>query len=363
MSERSIPSLLLLLAAGPALASSRAADPTTERDAGVAIAPHAQIQAGIATVGEDTLVEAGDAATADGVRIRRARLGLTADANDRVRAEITADLLGDAARGGSGGPLLDAHITMMVRPWFGVDVGLGKVPFSASALTSSARLALPDRPFAVERIAPDRRAGATLMFDKFVRLAAGVYNVTADPGRGNEANGQMSAGRLEWGMGGTMGREETGFDLGPRATARFAIGVGVFHAREADVTRNGHTADVAFRWRRFSLRAGALAERAETSAQPELPPTLPANAESRGVYAQAAAQLWPNWLEWVVRAEIDDDRVGVDDAGDAMVLTAGLNLYPANDLLRGQLAFTHREETEAPELSNDSLLYQVQVSF
>jgi hypothetical protein len=81
-----------------------------------------------------------------------------------------------------------------------------------------------------------------------------------------------------------------------------------------------------------------------------------------GAYAEASYRIAPRVvrsIEPVVRVEWLDDNTGVDDAGDAWLLSAGANLR-LNANLRLQLYYLGRFERESVERGNDSVIFAVQ---
>lgn len=103
--------------------------------------------------------------------------------------------------------LLDARLTVPVRPALRVSAGQFKAPFSAEALTSPAELQFATRAQGPAALAPLRQVGAQLsgeVLDRRFRYRAGVFN---GEGRtaGNPDGGMLYAARVEYSrLGGTV---------------------------------------------------------------------------------------------------------------------------------------------------------------
>ncbi|MFN7133943.1 MAG: hypothetical protein ACK4N5_17840, partial [Myxococcales bacterium] len=138
---------------------------------------------------------AGDRVAKPGFRLRRGWVALDVGVGRDFGAYFGIDLLQELG----AGLLPDAKLRYVAADWFQVSVGSGKIAFSRSALESSSRLWLADRPISVRAAAEQRRLGATVEGAAWrgrLAWAAGVYNGSPGGFTGN-LGGYLASARIE----------------------------------------------------------------------------------------------------------------------------------------------------------------------
>lgn len=336
----------------------------------------AQIQVQAVTfIGKDALFENGDPASDEGVLIRRARLGVQGTLPWDFHYKFIIEAFGDTQRGSEGegvsGQSLGAQILDLSLTWqrwkqFQIGVGADKVPGPKGRMVSSYNLQLVERPLSVEAMVPDRRAGGWFQGDlKIFNYLVGIYNGDDGLSFGNEGGGYLVGARLELTPFGPMGDGFPDF-MSPRRklyrTPRFGAGVSFQYAHGTAADRMSVSGDLGFKWRGLSVVAEAIFERQEPLDKPTQESLYPEVTQSFGTYGQVGYFILPAQLEVAVRFEYLDLNMDIDDTRDVWALTGGVNYYFSR-YLRGQLAFTHKEEVREPQLENDVLLLQLQAGF
>jgi hypothetical protein len=336
----------------------------------------AQIQVQAVTyVGDDALYENGDPATDEGVLIRRARLGVQGSLPWDLNYKFIIEAFGDTQRGSEGeglaGQSIGAQILDLALTWarwkeFQIGVGSEKVPGPKGRMVSSKTLQLVERPFSVESMVPDRRAGAWFQGDlKIFNYLVGIYNGDDGLSFGNEGGGYLVGARLELTPFGPMGCGRS--DFAPArskvyGTPRFGAGVSFQFEHGTATDRMSVSGDLGFKWHGLSVSAEAIFEREEPQDDPEVPSALPETTQSLGAYGQVGYFILPGQLEAAVRFEYLDMNMEIDDTRDIWAVSGGIN-YHWTRYLRSQLSFTHKEEVHEAQVENDALLLQVQAAF
>jgi hypothetical protein len=292
-------------------------------------------------VGSDSLLDDGDVAQRAGFRLRRARLG--------VDASFPCDLsfllvLNPLESDPEAGAISEARLAWSPRRWFRVWAGADKVPFSRGELLSSANLSSIERPLVVRTLVPQRRLGAVVegaaLGDK-LGWAAGVMNATEGFEQGNQFSGLLYVARAT-------------FD-----TEHFAAGLGGFFQDGAATNTVAFSADVGGSFKGASLLLEVICDRTRPDDAPTMPPEITDTVWRCGGYVEAGYRIPDHDLQAVVRVEYLDDHLDVDDAGDALLFSAGVN-YRVNPHLRAQLHFLGRHERESAERANDAVVLGVQ---
>lgn len=316
--------------------------------------------------GDDALLVSGDPADAPGVRIRRARFGVDGWAWGDVSFELSLE----ATSGGMD--LLDAYVAYRGLTGLSFVVGARKVPFSRFALVGAGDGALVDRPLGVRAMAPFRQVGVTVEGDVgngIVRWALGVYNGMSRSQSFNEGYRETTAlegnrfSRLAY-----VGRAELA-PLGPvgdglpdfaRGGFRLGLGGGVYYDDGKTVSTLGWEADLIMKVCGFHFLAEVISDSAEPSDKPTTDPVVPTSVARMSLAVEAGYLLVGETLGLTARFELLDDDTDVDNNGDQIAITAGVQAYLHRHHLKAQLEFTHREELDGLALDNDSLVLQTQ---
>ena len=81
-----------------------------------------------------------------------------------------------------------------------------------------------------------------------------------------------------------------------------------------------------------------------------------------GVVGEIGFMLLPSQLGVTARVEWFDDDEAVDNSGDQLVTTGGVQYYWHRHHFKASLNYTHREELFGPSLDNDTLLLSAHFS-
>ncbi len=333
----------------------------------------AQVQ-GAFLVGDDARLEDGDAAFENpGVRLRRARMGLSAKVH-RMRLGVEIDLLGSL-------PLHEAYVGYDSRYALAF-VGLVKVPMSRFALISSESLQLAERSLGVRHIAPFQQLGLTVggkFWDRRIRLLAGVYNgmnradnfgggwETSIAKDGNRFGGFAVAGRLDIEPLGLLGDGPA--DLTQRRTFDFGVGGGVLLNKGETVEAMGFSADLALKTHGFALLYEFLQLTTKPTESPTRGTDTTAEVTRRAFVGQLGYTILPidhkaGAVEVAVRGEMVDENVDKDDEGDHMAIAGAVSWYLLDGHVKTQLSYQHRMElTDGVELDNDVFMLNVEGRF
>ena len=319
-------------------------------------------------VGDDAFVADGDPAEAPGFRLRRARLGLAGTAWTDTDFELSLQATPE------GLDLLDAWVGWRPLANLAAYAGARKIPFSRFALNASSDSALADRPLAVRAMAPFRQVGLTLEGDLVggrLRWAAGAYNGLVRGATFHEGYGESTAlagnrftnlayaARVDLAP---LGATRPGLADPAHGPLRAGLGGALFYDPGKTIETLGFEVDLLLQAAGFHLAAELLMDSAEPATQPTTGATLPAALSRLAAVVELGWVALPERLGFTVRAELLDDDTERDNAGDALVLTGGAQLYLHGARLKASLEFTHREELDGPSLANDALLAQLQLA-
>ena len=338
----------------------------------IRLAPILLIQAQASPyAGEDSLHQAGDIAERPGFRLRRARMGLRGDVQEKVRFAVSAELGSEDA-----GALLvhDAWAGYTAMPYLQVFAGARDVAFSRSALTGAGDSALIERPLAVRAIAPFTQVGIQVeghFADEAFSYYAGVYNgfqrsnqffeghAASYAPLGNRFEGVALAGRVATEPLGQLGRTIQDVAHSP---LRIGVGGDYFFSRGGARTLHGAGGDVLLHVAGLHVLAELLWLRASPREEPTQPITQIEAISSMGVVGEAGYMIIARTLGVSARVEWIEPDPDADNEGDNLVTTAGVSYHAFDDLLKAQLEFTHREELFGLSLENDALTLQLQLS-
>jgi hypothetical protein len=317
-------------------------------------------------LGEDARIESGDPADAPGVRIRRARLGVEGWAWGIVDWELS--MQADS----SGMQLLDAWVGYRGLTGLGIVVGAKKLPYSRYAMMGAGEGALADRPLGVRAMAPFRQVGLTLEGDLGNGLASwalGVYNGFSRAPSFNEGYRESTAldgnrftrlaylAHVELAPLGSLGDSIADFD---RGGLRVGLGGSFYFDHGKTVETLGFEVNLMAKISGLHFIAEYLYDSAEPAAEPTTTGTIPAAVSRQALITELGYLLIGDTLGLTARFELLDDNRDLDNNGDQIALTGGLQYYLRRQHLKTQLEFTHRSELEGLALDNDSLMLQVQ---
>ena len=293
-----------------------------------------------------------------GFAIPRARFGLAGEFATHVPFTIITDL--------AGSRLADAWIGYerfrYTKMWFGART----VPFSRSAILSSADAALSERSRAVAAMAPFRQVGVTLGGDyeeSGVSWRLGAYNgfdrlqtfyegtENAAGLHGNQLAGLSGVARLQWSPLGKMG--DAVADM-KRSGLRAAIGGGAWLNKGGTTSGMGWGVDLHVKARGFHLLVEHLQDQAKPFEEPTGTATIPSDV------ARQATVIEAGWmgrkLSVAARAELVDPNTSVDNNEDEMWLSGAIGWHFIRNMLRFDLQFDHRQESFGDPQDNDVLL-------
>jgi hypothetical protein len=228
-------------------------------------------------VGEGSFHQAGDIAERPGFRLRRARLGIAGDVQEKVRFAVSAQL---GSEDDGALRVHDAWAGYTAMPYLQVFAGARDVAFSRSAITGAGDGALIERPLAVRAIAPFKQVGIQAeghFADEAFSYSAGAYNgfqrsdqfyeghAESYAPLGNRFEGIAVAGRVASEPLGRLGRTIQDVEHSP-----FRIGVGgnYFFSNGGARTLQGAGGDVLLHVAGLHVLAEMLWLRASPRDQP-----------------------------------------------------------------------------------------------
>lgn len=317
-------------------------------------------------LGDDARLVSGDPADSPGMRIRRARLGASGWAWGIVDWELSMQA------GSSGMDLLDAWVGYRGLTGIGFVVGAKKVPFSKFAMMGSGESVLVDRPLGVQAMAPFRQVGLTVEGDVgngILGYALGVYNGFSRSQSFNEGYRETASlegnrftrlayvAHVSLAPLGSIGKGLADFDC---SNPKLGLGGSFYYDDGKTVQTLGIAANLVFKAKGLHVAAEYLYDSAEPSTDPTTDPVVPSAVSRHALIAEVGYMVLPEQLGVTARFELLDDNMDLDNNGDQIVLTGGLQYYFKRDHLKAQLEYTHRSELEGVALDNDALLLQVQ---
>ncbi len=305
--------------------------------------------------GKDALLPAGDAVEFAGFRVRRLQFGFEGKGPANLSFGIWTDLA-------SSPSLLQAWLAWAPRAEFAVEAGVVRVPFSRSALQSSAEITFSERPLSVDRILPDRQPGIAVygaIRGGLLTYRVGWFN-GAPPervGQGPDHTAGLVAGRLTFAPFGALRPGQSDVSRGP---LRAELAMSAMQNFAAEFTSTTLGADLALQVRGASLLVEYVRDSRSPVSNPVTAPTIEGKIVRTGLIAQAAYQLWGP-LEVAVRGELVDDNDQLEDVGDVLAGAAGVHATFPN--VKVGLDWYHRIERFGSDLSNNVALGTVQGRF
>jgi hypothetical protein len=336
------------------------------------LAPIVLLQAqAIPYVGSQSFLQSGDPAERGGFRMRRARFGVEGRLYDRVPFAISAEFSSDEKG--------TAHLH---EAWFGYDkwksfqfyAGARDIPFSRSAMMSSAGGAMIERPLAVRSMAPFHQLGMAVeghLWKGALNYAVGVYNGLERSDRffegygenaallGNRFDGLTYAARLASEPLGPLGNTVEDLKKGP-----FRVGVGASFFFSNGGTRDlmGAGGDFLLHSHGFHLLGEFISNHSSPHAIPTQASAQLSTVQSLAMIGELGYVLVKNRLGINARFEWIDPNTSVKDEADSWLASGGLGYHVLHDFLKANLDFTHRQEIHGSSLKNDSLVFQLQLS-
>lgn len=320
----------------------------------------------IPLLGEDARVESGDPADAPGVRIRRARLGVEGWAWGVVDWELSMQADPE------GMQLLDAWVGYRGLTGLGVVVGAKKLPYSRYAMMGAGDGALVDRPLGVRAMAPFRQVGLTLegeLGEGLASWALGVYNGFSRSPSFNEGYRESTAlegnrftrlaylAHVALAPLGSLGEGMADFE---RGGLRAGLGASFYFDHGKTVETMGFEVNLMAKIAGLHFLAEFLYDSAEPSTAPTTDATLPDAIARQALITELGYLVLDDRLGVTARFEVLDDNVDLDNNGDQIAITGGLQYYLHRQHLKAQLEYTHRRELKGLALDNDALALQVQ---
>ena len=327
---------------------------------------------GIASAGRDVRQTDLDAADGSGLYLGAARVGacgLVSTSKGALSWTLVYEpyTLDERAQpdARAWGRVAAAEIGFAPFRWLALSVGIRKVAFSFGHDEPQMLLALPVRPYVVQSIAPDRRAGLTIDDDFGVaRVVIGVYEGNRDLTI-TSAGGLLLAARLVAEPIGPVGNTLT--TLGDpaywRRRLRFAVNASILYQYANGASNYALGADGALHWGPVGM-AGEYLYASNTNVEAPVR-HLPHPALARqGLWLGAAAMLWRPWIELSARYDWLSNPLQAGQTFHAF--TAGLNVYAYRQYLKLQALYTRKFHyallPNRPDIQDDIFLISAQIS-
>jgi hypothetical protein len=177
--------------------------------------------------------------------------------------------------------------------------------------------------------------------------AVGVMNATEGYERGNQFAGLLYVARLQYARA-----------FGP---LELAIGAGGYLENGPATDTLAGSADLSIGAMGATLLVEGMCDQIEPDEAPATSPEISDALARCGGYGELSYRLPVDRQPYtlVTRLEYLDDNTDLDDAGDALLLSAGVN-YRVNPNLRAQLHYLGRYERESEERANDAVILSLQ---
>lgn len=319
-------------------------------------------------LGEDALLTNGDPGDTEGFRLHRARFGLRTHmwGNTEFTLSFQASTLGFN--------VLDAYVAYRDINFLNIIVGSRISPFSRFAQLDAHRGSLAELPFATRAMAPFRQVGVTIegeIGNGLLRYAVGTYNgMVREPNflqgyeqtaalAGNRFTSLSVVGRLELAPLGSVGSSLVDFE---RDKLRVGVGGAAYYDPGKTVESFGWEVDMVLKVKGLHFAFEYLSDSAEPTDTPTTPGTIPSAVDRQAMVAELGYLFIADEFGATVRFEWLDDNKNIENNGDSLVFSGGLQYYMHRHHLKMQLEFTHRSELHGLALDNDALMLQVQTA-
>lgn len=320
----------------------------------------------------DNLFTNGDRVERTGFSVPRARFGLNGQVANHIPFLITADLARPDDTG-AGEYLMDAWVGYDRFRFFKLWLGARTVPFSRSAILSSADAGLSERARSADAMAPFRQVGLTIggdydllglswrlgvynAFDRYGEFYRGVINSVGL--RGNRFNGLSEVFRLSLEPMGPVGENVADLEGGK---LRLHVGGGMYMNDSGSTQTQGTSADLHIKVAGLHALFEWIADSADPSETPTTPATIPAGKKRQAISAELGYTLGKNGV--AVRTELIDQDTAIEDNRDEMWLSVALNHHFLGNMARFSLQFDHRQELNGEPRDNDSLYGKLALRF
>ena len=129
----------------------------------------------------------------------------------------------------------------------------------------------------------------------------------------------------------------------------------MLHNEGATTRTTAWTADLVLKVAGLHVVAEYIADTSEPVVRPTTPQTIPAQADRFGFVLETGYMILPAQLGVSTRFELFDDDEAVENNGDQIVVTGGLQYYWHRHHFKASLDYVHREELHGPSRDNDTL--------
>ena len=150
-----------------------------------------------------------------------------------------------------------------------------------------------------------------------------------------------------------------------RGGFRWNLGLNGYLNHDAAAEFRGAGVDLALKFSGLSFYAEAVWAKGIPNPASEDVFTLQDETERWGMYAQTGYMLPFDFmdLEIAARFAMMDNQVYMDDGGDLWELTAGINAYFLEDIVKLMINYVKREEQHGKSLDNDMAAAMLQLKF
>jgi hypothetical protein len=171
--------------------------------------------------------------------------------------------------------------------------------------------------------------------------------------------GFLYAGRIQVNPFGSMDFQESDYEY---SSLKIGLGADYYYNDDSSIITHAVSGDLQMKWHGLSLKCEGIYDRKKPADRPTLPSKFPDLTERVGGYVQAGYFVIRSLIELAARYEYYDNNRKIDDTGDLAIITGGMNIFLMEGYLKMQINYIHRDETNVPELKNDLVLMQWQVS-
>ena len=323
-----------------------------------------EMRAGLWT-GEDNQMLRGDLVERQGFGMPRARFGLWGQFADQVPFVIVTDLAANR--------LTDAWVGYERFKYAKLYFGARTIPFSRSAILSSADAALSERSRSADAMAPFRQIGLTVggdydmlgltwrlgIYNGFDRMANFFQGAVNSSGlNGNQFHGLSGVARLQIQPMGRLGPSVHDLQGG---ALRLSVGGGAYLNNGGATSGLGYSADLHVKVQGFHLLAEWIRDQADPKDKPTTSATIPASLTRQAI----SLEMGYVWRKFTValRGELIDPNLDVDNNDDELWVSAAVGRALMGNLFRVWLQYDHRREMNGQPFDNDSLLFKIMMRY